>query len=293
MTMRAAATTLALLLVAAPRLAASVEPFTFQILATSEEILSEPRDLAVSTIGNRLYVADTGNDRVVVLDPITLRELGRVGEGELSRPHDVAFDRLGRLLVADTGNGRIAIYEVRGESGSAAGEIRGTLRAPAGVVVHADGRVLVTDADAGELAVFRDGEEEARSGGLSAPHDVHVDGKGVVWVADSGNRRVVRISRELELGRAVGGEEPLLARPRYLAFDAGGRMFVADEEAHAIKVLDADGSVVQELGGPQPGRGDGQFDGPQGIEIRAGDAWISDTRNNRVVRYRMQTRVVQ
>ena len=49
-----------------------------------------------------------------MLDPRRLTVLSEIGKGELSAPHDVAFDDQGRLWVADTGNDRIAVYAFEG-----------------------------------------------------------------------------------------------------------------------------------------------------------------------------------
>ena len=84
--------------------AAGPEPLAVEFVTASTAALAEPHDVALSTDGARLYVADNGNDRVVVLDAMTLGERGAFGMGELGAPHDVAIDRDGRLLVADTDN---------------------------------------------------------------------------------------------------------------------------------------------------------------------------------------------
>lgn len=118
-------------------LALSTVPVTAQVTATfeaqSDRSFGNPHDIVLSPDGSRLYVADVNNNAVKVLDPQSLATIGAFGSGELSRPHDVAFDPAGRLLVADTGNGRIAIYQVSAESGRLVDEITG-LASPEGVV---------------------------------------------------------------------------------------------------------------------------------------------------------------
>jgi len=58
-------TTLILLLFAP---AALTEEVAIRYVAVSEEFLSEPHDIVLSPDGQQIYVADNGNDRVVVLD---------------------------------------------------------------------------------------------------------------------------------------------------------------------------------------------------------------------------------
>ena len=114
------------------------------IVAESDRDFSRPHDVVLSPDGAFLYVADVGSDSIKVLDATTLVTLGAFGADRLSGPHDMAFDRQGRLLVADTHNHRIAIYDVDGASGLFVGEVSGALRKPEGVDVAADGTIYVT-----------------------------------------------------------------------------------------------------------------------------------------------------
>src|SRR5262249_36634028 len=88
--------------------------------------LKAPRGLAVDE-RNRLYVADAGNDRIVVFqvntefDQMTLSPLFEIRG--LSGPYDVAYSDGGTpyvadddyLYVADTGRNRIVEYELVGD----------------------------------------------------------------------------------------------------------------------------------------------------------------------------------
>jgi len=92
-------------------------------LKASSGKFDHPHDLTLGPSSQFLYVADLGNNVVKVLNPFSLKTLGVIGEGELNAPHDVAFDRRGRLLVADSGNNRIAIYKVNGVQATYEGEL--------------------------------------------------------------------------------------------------------------------------------------------------------------------------
>jgi DNA-binding beta-propeller fold protein YncE len=276
---------------AAPLLAgllttAHAGPLHFELQAASAADYDTPHDIVLAPDGHTLYVADNGNHRIAVLDPATLRQRGSFGQGEVREPHDVAFDRDGRLLVADTGNSRIAIYEVSGDGGRLVGELRGRIRRPEGVAAHPDGRIFATGAATGNLVVYRDGEIVGEAGGFSAPHDVAFDRQGRAWIADAGNHRMVRVDGQLEVDRVLDGETYAFAGPRYQDFDDAGRMFVADKYNHAIKVIDPDGTLLQVLGGER-GLGEGRFYQPEGVEIRGDAVWFADTYNDRIVRYRV------
>lgn len=263
------------------------EVLMFDMLAASAATYAQPHDIVLSPDGQRLYVADNNHHRIVVLEPQSLQELGVFAQGEVSAPHDVDFDARGRLLVADTGNSRIAIFTVQGTSGRLVGSLRGQIRRPEGVAVHPDGRVLATGAASNNLVVYRDGKVMGEVGGFSAPHDVAVDPQGGIWVADAGNDRMVRLNDDLRVTAVLSGPPYHFNGPRYMDFDAAGRLFVADKYSHRIKVMAPHGQLLQVFGRATAGKGEGVFDRPEGVEIRGENIWISDTYNNRIVRYRM------
>jgi DNA-binding beta-propeller fold protein YncE len=261
--------------------------FGLEFVAASPPVYGKPHDLVLSPDGRHLYVADNDNDRIAVLDPVTLELLGSFGDGEVGAPHDAAFDAAGRLLVADTDNSRIAIYEVKGIAGKLVGEIRGAIRRPEGVAVHPNGRIYATGAASGNIEAFEAGRPVAEAKGLSAPHDVAVADDGTLWIADANNNRLVQMTPDLEVLRTVEGASYAFDGPRYLDFDAAGRFYVADKYSHQIKVLMPDARLLFTLGSGRAGHGAGEFDRPEGVAIKAADVWFSDTYNDRILRYRI------
>ena len=192
-------------------------------VAASPGVYAEPHDIVLSPDGRHLYVADNGNDRIAVLDPVTLALKAAFGSGELGAPHDVAFDHAGRLLVADTDNSRIAVYEGDGVSGKLVGDYRGGFRRPEGVAAHPNGRIYATGASSGNIEGFQGGKTVVAAGGLSAPHDVIAAPDRTLWVADAGNDRIVNFTEELEIVRTLGGPEYGFDGPRYLDMDGAGK----------------------------------------------------------------------
>ena len=268
-------------------IAASSATLELSLVAASAENLAEPHDIVLSPDAKYLFVADNGNDRIVVLDASTLREIGTFGHGEVAGPHDVVFDRQGRLLVADTHNHRIAIYEINGADGRLTGSLQGPIRAPEGVGVHRDGRVFATGAASGNLVVFEGVRIVGETSGFSSPHDVEFDASGNAWVADAANDRVVRLNAALEIDRVYSAGPYGFSGPRYLDFDSAGRLYVADKYTHQVKIISPDGELLHVLGTGKAGKGEGVFRNPEGVEILGSDVWISDTYNNRIVRYRL------
>lgn len=192
--------------------------------------LDEPRGLAADERG-RLYVADTGNDRVVVFD--THGEFDRLElvplftvEG-FARPQDVAFSDGGtpfdprddRLYVADTGHNRIARVALE--------EGRGRVTSTLGGLGSGEGRF------AGPTAVGV-GREAGRNDDL-------------VYVADSHARRIVALRDDRGTLLWEGERRHDLPEIRGLDTDHWGNVYVASARGGEIRKFAPDLSEVARL----------------------------------------------
>src|SRR5262245_28208047 len=79
---------------------------------------SFPRDLVVNS-AIRVYVADTGNQRIQVFDGIDgsyQSQWGSLGgdDGQFRFPSGIAVDATDHLYVADTGNDRVQVFSSSG-----------------------------------------------------------------------------------------------------------------------------------------------------------------------------------
>lgn len=268
---------------------ATAEPdVTF--VAASTTAMENPHDLKLSPDGRHLLVSDLGNDRVLILDPTTLEPLGSFGEGEQKGTHDVEFDADGRVLVADTMNGRVLIYDLDGLSATVTGTLSERLMGPEGVLAHPNGRIYVGGAWSDNLVVFEDGTVVGELTGLSSPHDVEVTPDGDIWLADSGNNRLMLLGPDLDVKRVLEGAPYDFDGVRYLDVLVDGTVIAADKHSHRIKMIAADGALLGVIGG-KSGFGPGLFRTPEGVETRADadglTAWFSDSGNDRVVMYRI------
>jgi DNA-binding beta-propeller fold protein YncE len=81
------------------------------------EKLNQPKGIAVDPSGNWLYIADSGNQRIVrvSLSDSTNRQLVSTGydtpEGHFGQPRYLAFDSQGNLYVSDF-NQRVYVFSV-------------------------------------------------------------------------------------------------------------------------------------------------------------------------------------
>ncbi len=189
----------------------------FDGAGTATGALAMPRGLAVDE-WDRVYVADTGNDRVLVLQArteggaITLVPLYAIGG--LAAPHDVAFSDGGTpfvagddaLVVAETGRNRVALVALESAGPRVAARL-GDLGSGAGRF-------------AGPMAVAF-----GRANGASTPD---------VYVADAHNRRIVHL-------RLDGGRLSWAGETRHeadvvtsLATDQWGNVYAAAPQAASV-----------------------------------------------------------
>src|SRR5690348_7618637 len=77
---------------------------------------------------------------------------------------------------------------------------------------------------------------------MSCPHDMEIGADGIIYVADSGNRRIQRY--RLDGGACLGpwgshGDGPdQFIDPTGVALNGQGELLVADHYAHRIQVFD-------------------------------------------------------
>ncbi len=277
--------------------AAHAQRVTADLIAESDGDFSRPRDIVLSPDTQFLYVADTGNNVVKVLEPKSLRTIGVIGKKELSSPHDVVFDLEGRLLVADTGNHRVAILTVDGAQGKLTGTLRESLRRPQGVAVGPDGAVYVTSASRDNVVKFVEDALVADvgvSGGgpneFFRPHDIEVTTDGRIVIADPGNNRLQILSPDLAYVAEIGEPGFIFNEPKYFASDRRGRLYVVDRYNNRIVILNRDYELFGRVATGKRREGARILHQPEGAEISGRRLWVSDTGHHRIVLYRLKAR---
>jgi len=252
-----------------------------------------PAGLALAPNGD-LYVADSGNHvirRISASGTVsTLAGLagspgsadGNCSSARFNSPAGLALDSSGRLLVADSGNHTIRLLDGAGDvstfSGQAgvSGELDGARKnalfsSPQGLAFDRNGNLLIADggnasvrriSSAGWVVTLAGGHagQMGSTDGLGSaaqfyfPQGIAVDPEGFIYVADTFNDTLRRISPQ---GRVttIGGEEETnslmdgigsasrFSMPVGLALDSSNRLWVADSYNNTIRL----GSAVSGL----------------------------------------------
>lgn len=277
---------LCLALIASAAAAQQAPPFAAFDFA-GPPVLNDPHDLAFGPDG-RLYVADKLGDRIAVLDPETLDVVDEIGAGRLPFVRDVSFGPDGRAVLAVTGYGAALVFD---RLDAADPQPVAALGGPGteGTLAHSNGRIYVMASAAGALIAYEGEAIVAVAQGHWGAHDIAEAPGGDIWLADNAARRLVRYSPDLERLQVLNGPEFGFLGPRYLDIDPAGRLIVADQDAHRVLLIDPDApdgpALLGVLGDGAPGLGPGKFDDPEGVALNGARYFISDSDNNRIVRY--------
>jgi sugar lactone lactonase YvrE len=195
-----------------------------------------PEGVATDAAGN-VYVADTGNNAIRKIAPsgavttlaggLSYGAADGVGSAaQFNRPAGLASDTAGNLYVADSGNSTIR-------------------------KITPNGAVTTIAGQAGTIGVADGSGHEAR---FSQPRGVAVDTLGDIYIADTGNDTIRKMTRggkvttlagEAKVAGSVDGTGGV-ARfdgPRAVALDAGGDVYVADTQNTTLRKIIASGAV--------------------------------------------------
>ena len=306
--------------------------------AGAEARFASPKSVATDELGN-VYVADQYNFTVRKITPAgevstlagTARSAGSAdGTGAEARffdPRGVATDIAGNVYVADAYNSTIRKITPAGAVSTLAGtaESRGSadgvgadarFSSPIGIATDIVGNVYVADAvnctirkisPAGAVSTLAGAAGNGGSSdGIGAgarfdhPASVATDSAGNVYVADTQNKTIRKITAEGVVGTLAGqarlsgstngtGAQARFADPEGVATDRLGNVYVADTWNHLIRRINPAG-VVSTLAGSMPmsGSADGigaeaGFLKPMGAATDSfGNVYVADYGNSTI-----------
>ena len=201
--------------------------------------LCYPYDVAVDGAGN-VYIADRLSHRIRKVDTSGIistiagsRYYGGYGgdggpatQARLNDPAGVTVDIAGNIYIADTVNRRIRKVDTSG--------------------------IITTIAGSGQsVYYFRDAGDggPATDAAISHPYNVTVDGAGNLYITDSSHRRIRKVDSSGTINTIAGGgqrgvvgdggpaTDAYLNRPRGLALDSVGNLYIAEEDGHRVRVV--------------------------------------------------------
>jgi PPM family protein phosphatase len=173
------------------------------LLTSGDFKLKKPRGVAVDAKGEYIYVADTGNNRILRLAANPARDAASPTKLPFSvrEPIGVAVDAKGDVFVVDqgksdqgTGQGKNRLLKLPAGSETQEELSVTDLDDPTGLGANAAGDVYITDRHDQQVLKVSVGSNKPTSlpfTGLSKPTGVAVDDKGNIYVCDDDEGKVV------------------------------------------------------------------------------------------------------
>lgn len=263
-----------------------------------------------------IFVADNINGKIRKIDAS-----GAVTDfAAVTSPTGLALDSAGNVYVTSISatNSTTTSTLLKFNASGSSSTLLANLNNPAGVAVDSNGNVYVADTGnhvilkissggtsvvwAGQSGTSGQLEGSGTAAKFSMPKGLAVDASGNVYVADSFNSAIRKITSNGTVSTLAGpsdqstgfidgnGTSARFTYPEAVAVGADGSVYVADTSNNAVRIITTGGSVTT-LAGQGNGIYDlvdgapagAKFNSPKGIAVDADDnVYIGDTTNNAI-----------
>jgi len=229
------------------------------LTAPADQPLVMPTDVALDS-NNRVYVADGVNDRIIRFTPqgaVDLIMTAPSGE-KLNQPVGLAIDPNDQLWIADSGNHRVVVISPEGihiNSMDLPPAAHGEPPDPTDLAISSFGRrcyvvdnnnhrLLIRDNLTGNWTIM--GQKGRALGQFDYPMMICIGIEQYIYLTETMGSRIQRISPTDRWSGLIGGwgvELGQLYRPKGIAADKDGRIFVSDSTLQVIQVFGPWGRV--------------------------------------------------
>lgn len=268
------------------------------------------RPVGVAFANGRVYVADTGNDRIVVFkrNGNMLGTGGKTGSnpGEFRRPMRIEPGSDGNLYVADLLNHRIQVFSPKGDvlkTYGQNGDVKATFNQPGGVDVDSEGNLYVVEFMGERVQKIAPNGEQLATWGVkntkgflhygyfNYPTDVAVASNGHFYVSDTFNDRFKHYGPKGNRLGVQGGFFGLNIPGPFRGWFKGAygvdvshnaqRVYVTDWGNNRVQVFDRDENFLTTFG--TGGSSDGEMSQPTDVAVgENGTIYVMDFANDRV-----------
>ena len=268
---------------------------------------NRPRNLAVSPDGERVYVLDSGANRIQYFDKngTYIGQWDSAAGVQFYEPWGIDIDSKGNVYIADTWNGRIVKCDPEGNLITTWGandptDSRG-FYGPRAIAISSDDIVYVCDTGYKRIMIYDENGNFIRKfgtsgmgmGELDEPVGIALLDDEHLAIADTWNQRVQVF--DVSGRSAIDGvttvfevnawyTQSLNNKPYITGSMASGSIFLTDPEGSLIHQYDLNGNLVRTWNAD--GGDIDHFSMPTGITMAPdGSIWVVDTENNRVNKF--------